>query len=678
MTLNFRKVLFFVITTVGLLLAIVLFLGTKQFFLYRHYTEVSSKSEQLVFSFSNIKEHITEALIAGNSLDIKKNIEDIQKLNVDITTILNDILIPDEYKLIFINQIDLGAIILQLKEIRDGQAASNENRIKLSANLRQLYNRLERFDQVIRHHVSVQLAGFQKIVVGILGFVIFTLVTMFLLWNRKVAAPLLSLMKQLHACRTEKACTVSVSNATHEIVQIASTFNELNRENIKNRKRSEMTDTLMEIFHQINQLAEKNYEENDFLSRTCRILLSNQDYCLVWTGIKDPDGDDIMPVAADGCTTMDDSECSRCMTILLTSAEEKGIDSNPALMAYQKDETVVLRNILKDFPTGSIRNTPLASGFASCAALPIRTFFPDSDKMNKKVYGVICIYSTIQDSFSEYELKILKTITAQISKILSIIKQREFLEQSSFHRTEMDSLKSKLRRRCRLASVGELSAGIAHEVNNLINGTINYAQVLLDQVSDNSTEAKLLLKIITEGEHIADIESKLIAFISDSSESAFLKPAEVISDTISLMKHQLKIDGIETEIIFDEELPEIRMNPEKFIQVLINILNNSRHALNSKYLEGDINKKIIVNLTSPKEQEKGRQVVIAIKDYGCGIKKEFIEEIYKPFFTTKSETEATGLGLSICKELVNENGGTINTESVENEFTTVTITLPAK
>jgi hypothetical protein len=233
MALSFRKTLYSITIVMAVILGAVTMLGVKQYFLYRHYDQVINSSEQLCFRFSSIKEHITESLLTGKYFNIEEIIGDIQGLNGSISSILDDILIPDEYKLAFINQVDLGGIVLQLRKIRDNTGVLRQDDVgRLAVDLRLISERLQRFHQVISRHAQMQLVGFQRIVVGSLALVIFAVSTLMFVWNRRFAIPLFRMVRQAGAAVQGQISSVEVPGTSREIAHLATTFNGLRMKEI--------------------------------------------------------------------------------------------------------------------------------------------------------------------------------------------------------------------------------------------------------------------------------------------------------------------------------------------------------------------------------------------------------------------------------------------------------------
>ena len=241
--------------------------------------------------------------------------------------------------------------------------------------------------------------------------------------------------------------------------------------------------------------------------------------------------------------------------------------------------------------------------------------------------------------------------------------------------TEEQLMKAEAYRAAQLAAVGELAAGVAHEINNPINGIINYAQILIDsnQIVHN---AQLLQNIIKEGRRIAGITRNLLNFSRKRDQAA--EPADVptlIRHCIELIQHQYLIDGIALAEDYAESLPQVFCNPQQIQQVLLNVLSNARYALNERYPTPHADKLIAI-AACPKQRDHGDFVRITVTDYGTGIEHDLMDRVMDPFFSTKSKGEGTGLGLGISHSLIRENKGHFTIRSQWGKWTTVIIDLP--
>jgi PAS domain S-box-containing protein len=243
--------------------------------------------------------------------------------------------------------------------------------------------------------------------------------------------------------------------------------------------------------------------------------------------------------------------------------------------------------------------------------------------------------------------------------------------------TEEELLQAEAIRAAQLASIGELAAGVAHEINNPVNGIINYAQLLLDEKEANNPDSDLLQRIIKEGRRVGVIAHKLLDFARQGEEEVeAVAFSAIVDDCISLIGHQLKRDGIILENSLADNLPQILCNSQQIQQVLLNILSNARYALNKRYVQADPDKKIIL---SAEGIIRGTTdyVALVVKDHGTGIEHDIMDRLTDPFFSTKPKGEGTGLGLSISYGLIKENKGFMQISSRLGHSTTLTVALPA-
>jgi len=243
--------------------------------------------------------------------------------------------------------------------------------------------------------------------------------------------------------------------------------------------------------------------------------------------------------------------------------------------------------------------------------------------------------------------------------------------------TEEKMYRAETMRAGQLASIGELAAGVAHEINNPINGIINYAQLLQDDLAEGDPGAEMLDRIIKEGERIAYIVRNLLFFARQREEEAEVVAIEaIIHDSLSLIKHQLQKDGVNIHTDIPEGLPTIRVHPQQLQQVFLNLLSNARYALNQRYPGRDPGKKVEIRCRAV--QSQGHIVLrTEITDYGAGIPPELLTQIFEPFFSSKKPGEGTGLGLSISAGLVRDFQGELRVESELGEHTTMIVDLPA-
>ncbi len=227
-----------------------------------------------------------------------------------------------------------------------------------------------------------------------------------------------------------------------------------------------------------------------------------------------------------------------------------------------------------------------------------------------------------------------------------------------------------------LSSLGELAAGVAHEINNPITGVINYAQILLNKDLKRDKQEKILTNIIKEGNRIAVIVRSLLKYAhKDRTLMTALDISELVYGPLQLLQQQLNRDGVFLDVDLDEDLAKIFGNGQKLEQVLLNLISNARHALNDKYPTADPNKILRI---SAKNQGDGESALVRLTvwDQGVGIPEEQKNKIFNRFFTTRPAGVGTGLGLSITHDILEEHGAVIQVESEFEHFTKVSIDFP--
>ncbi len=245
--------------------------------------------------------------------------------------------------------------------------------------------------------------------------------------------------------------------------------------------------------------------------------------------------------------------------------------------------------------------------------------------------------------------------------------------------TEKITLRKEAEQSMHLASLGELAAGVGHEINNPITGVINCAQILFNKSSEKSREKDLASRIIKEGDRIAKIVHSLLSFArpGDRDKKDISSVNEILADTLILTGAQLRKDGIKLKVDMSPKLPKIIANPQLIQQVFLNAINNARYALSQKY-PGTHDNKILEILGEEVMLNNCPSIKISFYDRGTGIPASILDKIMNPFFTTKPAGKGTGLGLSISNSIIRDHGGKLVIDSVEGEFTMVSVILPVR
>jgi two-component system, NtrC family, sensor kinase len=224
----------------------------------------------------------------------------------------------------------------------------------------------------------------------------------------------------------------------------------------------------------------------------------------------------------------------------------------------------------------------------------------------------------------------------------------------------------------KLASVGLLAAGIAHELNNPLTGILTFSHFIREKLPDGSQEAEDLDLVIRETKRCAAIIRRLLDFAREKTqEKKFADINRLIEDTAHLIEWPAHLRDIAISMDLDPDLPPVWLDEDLIKQVILNLITNAQHAVVEK---GSIT--IRSRRTPEAAASSVPMVQISIIDTGCGIPEQDMQRIFDPFFTTKEVGKGTGLGLSISYGIVTAHGGTIDVESAVGKGTTFRINLP--
>ena len=246
----------------------------------------------------------------------------------------------------------------------------------------------------------------------------------------------------------------------------------------------------------------------------------------------------------------------------------------------------------------------------------------------------------------------------------------------AFDITEQRAMEARLRQQQRLESVGTLAGGVAHEINNPINGVMNYAELILDKPGSQDDVRKYAKEIIHESDRVATIVRSLLAFSRrDEGEHSHARISDVVRSALTLFHTIVKGDQITLAVDVPDDLPSVRCSSQQIQQVVLNLMTNARDALGERYVGYDEDKVIKVRATTVVRDGK-TWVRTTVEDHGGGIPADVRERIFDPFFTTKRPGRGTGLGLSVSHRAVEEHGGSLSVESEVGAFTRFHLDLP--
>jgi signal transduction histidine kinase len=260
----------------------------------------------------------------------------------------------------------------------------------------------------------------------------------------------------------------------------------------------------------------------------------------------------------------------------------------------------------------------------------------------------------------------------QMSDELALANSRSMAALERLKSTQAQLLQAE-----KLSAIGQLVAGVAHELNNPLTSVIGYAQLLEDELKtpDEIRPADQLAddlrRIAQESERAARIVRNLLAFARrQTAERTPQDVADLFNRVISLRTYELRMSAIELVTEFEANLPRVVADGSQLQQALLNLVLNAEQAM-----RGRPAKRLHVGA---RYDDAAAAVELFIRDTGHGIDPANLSRIFDPFFTTRDVGEGTGLGLSICYGIVRDHGGQITVESAVNSGTTFSLLLPAR
>jgi signal transduction histidine kinase len=253
-------------------------------------------------------------------------------------------------------------------------------------------------------------------------------------------------------------------------------------------------------------------------------------------------------------------------------------------------------------------------------------------------------------------------------------------------------LEQELRRRERLALMGQLLAGVAHEVRNPLAGISSSAQVMLGRFEPRDERTRFVRAILDEVNRLDRIVTRLLQFARPGEPRLRRgELATVVNRVVESNREWLEESRIETEVAVAEKVPEIWFDPDLVHQVLLNLVHNAVQAMPEggklEVMVRAVRRRApasgrgrrqndLVAKQQPRKAVSRRMVQVRVVDTGEGIAKEAMSQLFDPFFTTKAS--GTGLGLSICQSIIQEHGGNIQVASRRGQGTTVIFELPVE
>jgi len=336
--------------------------------------------------------------------------------------------------------------------------------------------------------------------------------------------------------------------------------------------------------------------------------------------------------------------------------------------SYSSEEVLKICEILEAAGGGFIKT------IAGVMSAKIICSTQDMRKINELIINLQSAKRKIEDWSETLEEKV-KVRTRELMKAqnaMAVIMQD--LEKSN---EQLKATQAQLIQSAKMASVGLLAGGVAHEINNPLTGVLNNVQLIrmmAGQKKDFNIDdfKELLAAVENSALRCKNITQALLNF-SHASKGLFkpLSLNEIIEKVFVLMEHELKLQNVSISKELYPDLPQIKGDSQLLQQIIFNIVSNAQWAIQNKPGE----RTGVVILKTDYDPEK-KIITLSISDNGIGIPKENLDKIFEPFFTTKQVGEGTGLGLSIVYNIIEAHYGTIKVESEVGKGATLRISLP--
>jgi two-component system NtrC family sensor kinase len=278
-------------------------------------------------------------------------------------------------------------------------------------------------------------------------------------------------------------------------------------------------------------------------------------------------------------------------------------------------------------------------------------------------------------STSEDEIGLLATSFNQMLASVRDMKARleewgKTLEEKVKERTEeLVEMQAKMAQADKLASLGKLSAGVAHEINNPLGSILTLTALTLEDMKEDDPDRENLEEVITQTKRCRDIVKGLLEFSRQSDlKTEPVNINRVLVNTLSLLGGQALLMNVNVIRQFKPDLPDVMGDESQLQQVFTNIILNGVEAMEEA---GTLS-------VETRHNTAGELVEIVISDTGCGISTDKMDRIFDPFFTSKASGDGTGLGLSIAYGIITKHRGTISVESEVGKGSSFTIRIPAE
>ena len=295
--------------------------------------------------------------------------------------------------------------------------------------------------------------------------------------------------------------------------------------------------------------------------------------------------------------------------------------------------------------------------FASIMVAPL--------KLGERRIGTLSVDSTMRFAFSPNDERLLMTLATQAAAAIENARLVSDLQQSLL---KLQTTQAQLIQSEKLSAIGQLIAGVAHELNNPLTAVMGYAQLLQASAGMDNEVLEDVRKIHLQAQRAAKIVQNLLTFAREQkAERRFIDVNDIIRRTLELRAYQLKMENIQVVTHLSPQALGAMADASQLQQVFLNLVNNAQDAM-IEYRHGGI---LVVS-----SRLRGDTIEVRFSDNGPGFTDEVKQHLFEPFFTTKEVGKGTGLGLSICFGIIQEHGGRIWAEGEPDKGATFVVELP--
>ncbi len=297
-----------------------------------------------------------------------------------------------------------------------------------------------------------------------------------------------------------------------------------------------------------------------------------------------------------------------------------------------------------------------------------------------RIFGIIDVESSQKNAFTDNDLLAMESLAGVLATVVSSSDQHQRLQETVQQlraaqvelRSRIDSQQEAERRllqAAKLAAVGEMAAGIAHELNNPLTTVTGFSELILEEIPSDAPHREDLELVLREALRARGVVRRLLDFARQGERTrAKADINQILEDVLALTNHLIHTSGVRLDLSCEPELPWVSVDSNQMKQVFLNLIHNALQAMPTGG--------VLEISTAARNQADRRWVVVAVRDSGEGILLDNQERIFEPFFTTKGTAGGTGLGLSVTYGIVTDHGGTIEVDSQPGSGSTFAVWLP--